>query len=361
MELANKKLSKVKIGLLIFGVHTFLLIIKIIPDYLFNLENPEPGKVFSRAVLFTAVYYYLLALTTLPIMWAGLFLPFGRSHLKRNIVLHFLYAIALGAIHFYGYGLLIALILNPSDTFRMMYSSLASTVSHTLSYIPFYATITAFQQAYLYFRQLQEREIRLRQAELDMLKSQLQPHFLFNALNAISTLVHKSPQDADTTLMQLSDLLRVSLKNGKTQEVTLREEMDFLQSYLQIHQTLMKQRLEIKYNIQSETLDAMIPNMILQPIVENAIKHGLAPLARGGRVEISAQRYNGTLNLLMADNGKGANGEKWDTGIGLSNTRARLRSLYGAEHKIEIQTPPGGGFAVEIEIPFREQKVVGAE
>lgn len=358
MKSKTKSLSRIRIGLLIFGAHTIFLIVKLIPVYLLTFQNPDVARMLSTIVFRLASYYYLLALITPLILWAGLLLPLGKRHLARNLGLHVLIAITLALLHIYAYGYTtLATLSGSAENFRAEYFSFDSMLNNGLSSFVFYGTIIAIQQAYLYFRQLQERELRLRQAELDMLKKQLQPHFLFNALNAIATLVHKSPQDADQTLMQLSDLLRISLKHGKAQEVTLKEEMEFLQSYLQIHQTLMKQRLEVKCNIQPETLDAMLPNMMLQPIVENSIKHGIAPIERGGLIEITARRHNGTLNLLMSDNGKGFRSEQSNDseGIGLNNTRARLKNLYGTAHKFQITSPPNGGFTVEIEIPFREQ------
>lgn len=356
MEVKVKKLSRLKIGLVIFAAHTFFLIIKIIPTYLRDLQNPEANRSFSTVVLQLMLYYYLSALITPIILLAGVSFPFVGRHAKRNLVIHFLIACGLGVVQFYGYGLLLAATgFTTFENIRAGYFSLTALLNNGLTAIVFYVTIVAIQQAYLYFRESQERELRLRQAELNMLRAQLQPHFLFNALNAIGALIYKSPQDADIALTQLSDLLRISLKTGKVQEITLKEEMAFLQAYLQIHQTLMKQRLKVECNIHSETLDAMIPNMMLQPIVENSIKHGLAPLAEGGRIEIRAQRRNGKLNLLMVDNGRGITNGNSHTGIGLRNTRARLKSLYGSAHKLEMKAPPNGGFAVEIEIPFREQ------
>lgn len=348
----NKRFRQ--IALLIFGAHTFFLVIKIVPAYLFTLENPANAKVFPLTIARLAVFYYLSALLTPLILWAGYLLPLTKRDLARNILIHLTIAVALGVTHIYCYGsLLILLNINSTEIFSSSFFSLASLVNNGLSTIAVYATIIAVQQAYFYFRQSQENAFRVQQAELEMLKSQLQPHFLFNALNAISALVHKSPKDADLTITQLCDLLRTSLSNGKTHEVTLKVELEFLQAYLQIQQTLMKQRLEVKWKVDAETLDALIPNMILQPIAENSIKHGLAPLEEGGRIEISAVRRNGTLQLEMSDNGKGI-GEKKSEGIGLSNTRARLRHLYGDRHKLKFVAPPNGGLSVKIEIPFRE-------
>ena len=270
------------------------------PAYLFTLQNPEIAKLFSSTLARLLIYYYLSALLTPLILAAGYFLPLTKRRLPPHIFFHLMFSVAFGFTHTYCYGSLIILFnINTSEAFQTGYFTPAALINNGLSSVAFYAAIIAVQQAYFYFRESQERALRVQQAELEMLKAQLQPHFLFNALNAISTLVYKSPADADRTITQLSDLLRVSLSNGRTQEVTLKVELEFLKSYLQIQQTLMKQRLRVKWNIEAETLEALIPNMMLQPIVENSIKHGLAPLEEGGQIQISATRRNGTLLLEM--------------------------------------------------------------
>jgi len=170
-------------------------------------------------------------------------------------------------------------------------------------------------------------------------------------------LMYRSPKDADQMIIRLGDMFRVALKKDKTQEVSLREELEFLQAFLQIHQTLMGKRLQIESEIAPETLDALVPNFILQPLAENAIQHGLAPLEAGGRIKISAARQNGNLLLQIADNGSGFDpaAKHFNDGIGLSNVRARLANLYGEKQDFSIVEQPNGGVSVEIRIPFREQ------
>jgi sensor histidine kinase YesM len=186
---------------------------------------------------------------------------------------------------------------------------------------------------------------------------QLHPHFFFNTLNAISALMYRSPKEADRMITQLGDLFRVSLRKDKAQEIPLKEELEFLKAFLQIHQTLMGKRLQVEWEVETETLDALVPNLLLQPLAENAIQHGIAPLETGGRIEIRAARQNGSLILQVRDDGHGLdsqNESKKSGGIGLSNTRARLKNLYNGAHKFSIDEPSGGGVAVKIEIPFRE-------
>lgn len=214
-----------------------------------------------------------------------------------------------------------------------------------------------------YYRKYRERELRasqlearLTQARLDALRMQLHPHFLFNTLNSISVLMSEDVTAARRMLTRLSDLLRASLDNAATHEVSLREELEFLNNYLQIEQTRFHDRLTVRMDIDPSVLTATVPNLILQPLVENAIRHGIAPRAQPGVIDISAARENGMVRLKVSDNGAGlgsAGAAGLTKGIGLANTQARLDQLYGANHSFEMNSPNGGGFEVTILIPFR--------
>lgn len=218
-----------------------------------------------------------------------------------------------------------------------------------------------------YYRKYRERELRasqlearLAQAQLEALKMQLHPHFLFNTLNSISVLMSEDVVAARRMLMQLSELLRASLENVGTQEVALSEELDFLKNYLEIEQTRFQDRLSIRMDVEPSALNARVPNLILQPLVENAIRHGIALRAQPGFIEIRAARENGMVKLQVSDNGPGLNSaasKPFLKGIGLSNTEARLQQLYGANHRFEISDVIGGGLLVAITIPFRNASV----
>jgi len=225
-----------------------------------------------------------------------------------------------------------------------------------------YWVIVAVSHAFDYYRKYRERELRavelekrLAQAKLQALQMQLNPHFLFNTLHSISSLMHKDVEAADKMIIRLSDLLRAALEGAETQEVSLREELNLLQLYLAIEQIRFGSRLTVKMDVASDTLDAQVPNLILQPLVENAIRHGIEPRARPGLIELQARRQDGALALVVADNGAGLgeNGAVKE-GIGLSNTRARLRELYGPDHRCELVRGQQGGVRVEISIPFHQ-------
>jgi sensor histidine kinase YesM len=226
-----------------------------------------------------------------------------------------------------------------------------------------YAAIVGILYAFDYYRKYREHEVkasqleaRLAQAQLQALKMQLHPHFLFNTLHAISTLVHKDPEAADRMIARLSDLLRLSLESAGVQEVTLKRELDFLERYLEIEQIRFGDRLKVQMEIAPEVLDAMVPNFILQPLVENAVRHGIAPRATPGRIELFAKRENGQLQLQVRDDGPGlSDGQQQalKSGVGLSNTRARLQQLYGAAHSFELSNAETGGLVVSLTIPLR--------
>ena len=226
-----------------------------------------------------------------------------------------------------------------------------------------YWAVVGIWSAYNYYRKYRERELqtsqleaRLAQSRLQVLKMQLHPHFLFNALNAISELIHRDPDAADRMLTDLSDLLRMSFENLEVQEVSLKQELEFLHKYIEIEQMRFHDRLVVEMRIAPDTLDATVPNMILQPIVENAIKHGISPRASGGRIDIEASRNNGHLEITVQDNGLGipfGDTEHLAEGVGLSNTRRRLKHLYGDKQKFEIKPTGAQGVVVNLEMPFR--------
>lgn len=230
--------------------------------------------------------------------------------------------------------------------------------------ISIYWTVLGIQQLVKYYRMNRERELRTSQLEarlalsrLQVLKMQLHPHFLFNTLNAISELMYKNPDAAERMISHLSDLLRLSFENLEVQEISLKQELEFLRKYLEIEQMRFEDRLKVEMHIAPDTLDAGVPNMILQPLVENAIKHGLAPRSEGGTIEIEAVRNNGHLDISVSDNGIGVpfgDLENLDEGVGLSNTRRRLRHLYGDTHKFKLKNSAKGGLNVNLTIPFKE-------
>jgi len=224
-----------------------------------------------------------------------------------------------------------------------------------------YWALVAFVHALDYHRESQEREItaaqlqaQLAEAQLEALQRQLHPHFLFNTLNTISALMHRDVHAADEMLVQLSDLLRLTLDRVGTQQVPLKDEIDFLWKYLEIEQRRFGDRLQVNIDVDPEVLDTLVPNLILQPLVENALRHGVGPRVGPGRIDVTARQTGEVLTLAVRDNGVGLSPDKlnaFHSGVGLSNTRSRLENLYGDRHRFEFQTPTGGGLLVTIVIP----------
>lgn len=225
--------------------------------------------------------------------------------------------------------------------------------------LPIYWVIVFLVQAVTYQRRSEERErkaleleARLADAKLAALRMQLHPHFLFNTLNAIATLVHRDAHAADEMIANLSELLRGAL-DTVAQEIPLRQELDFLARYLDIQQVRFGDRLRVEQEIDAAALDGLVPTLILQPLVENAIRHGIEPHPRPGVVSLHAKHDAGKLRLTVRDTGGGPASHNQSPGIGLANTQSRLHALHGDRARLTFSSDAEGRFAVQLEIPFR--------
>jgi two-component sensor histidine kinase len=237
----------------------------------------------------------------------------------------------------------------------MLISSLAPNIL-------FYWGIVAAAHGLGYYRSSKEKELRslqlearLAHARLQLLQMQLHPHFLFNTLHAISELVHEDPETADRMITALSDLLRDSLVSGDVQEVPLDRELSLLDRYLEIQRARFGDRLKVEVDVDPGLRNARVPHLVLQPVVENAVRHGLGTRSQEGRIRIEARAEEaGVLLLRVSDNGRGLHESAVMTeGVGLGNTRARLQQLYGTAHRVDIRDAPDGGVVVTLAIPLR--------
>ena len=232
-----------------------------------------------------------------------------------------------------------------------------------------YATIVAVWYAQDYYRACRRRELqgleleaRLARAQLQALKTQMRPHFLFNTLHAISGLMLTDSRGARAMMARLSELLRLSLDSDGVQEVPLHQELDFLRLYLDLQQMRFRDRLTVQLDLSADAMEAMVPKLLLQPLVENALQHGLADRATPGRIEIHTERDRQMVRLQVRDNGPGLpNGGigLLQERIGVGNTRARLQHLYGSRHRFELTNVAEGGCLVTVEIPLRVSAAVG--
>jgi two-component system LytT family sensor kinase len=226
-----------------------------------------------------------------------------------------------------------------------------------------YVPILLVAHAVAYYRRFRERELRASQLEsqlanarLQALKSQLQPHFLFNTLHSISALMLTDVLSADKMMTRLSDLLRMSFEDNETQVTTLSREIEFVNGYLEIERIRFEDRLNVVLDIAPDTLDAEVPHLLLQPLVENAVQHGISRLSLGGKIRITASHDEHSLHLQVRDNGPGFDncaGPSSRVGLGLKATRERLETLFGNAQTVEVCAPAEGGVEVRVHIPFR--------
>ncbi len=299
--------------------------------------------------------WYVWALLTPVAVWLARRFPLTGRGVWRSVLIHLLAGVALTTVKIIIEGwvrnhlLGIPGRINPIAKFH-------------LSYLTYWA-IVGITVGLGYYRMFRQHEVaaarletQLAQAQLQALQMQLHPHFLFNTLHAISALMHRDVETAEKMLARLSDLLRLTLESGGKQETLLKDEMEFLQRYLEIEQTRFHDRLTVRTSIAAEALDAFVPNLILQPLVENAIRHGVAPRSQPGTVEIRAQREGAFLRMEICDDGPGLRPGNGREGLGLANTRARLAALYPDRHQFELAAAPAGGVCVRITIPFRTQE-----
>ncbi len=227
-----------------------------------------------------------------------------------------------------------------------------------------YIIIVFIDHAKGYYKELIEEQLhatRLKEeltaAQLQALKMQIHPHFLFNSLNTVSVLIQEEPKKAEQTLIMISDLLRLTLKRSESPEIALKDELQYVELYLNIEQVRFGDRLKISIHSEKDTLEAQVPPLILQPLVENAIKHGISQKRGEGIIEIYCERKNGSLSMRVTDNGNGITtmGNTTEGGIGLSNTTSRLKALYGNNANIVLSGGDSGGTTIEIVLPLKIQ------
>jgi len=314
---------------------------------------------------------WISALLTPGVLWLGQRFPLERGKWLQAIPLHLLFSLTFAVVHLlidsFVHARLGILPFILGTTFKAVFSTLVVIGFH--GNVLAYWMILGIQSAIRYYRRYQERErealrlelhtselqSQLMQARLSTLKMQLQPHFLFNTLNAIMVLVRQQKgRQAEEMLARLSDLLRCVLEDVEAQEVPLRRELEYLQLYLSIEQVRFQDRLRVEISADPAILDAAVPQMGLQPIVENAVRHGIGKSSAAGKIQITAARVNGMLELKVEDDGPGLppDGLTTSRGIGLANTRLRLQQLYGEAARLALENGEHGGAAVTMLIPY---------
>lgn len=307
---------------------------------------------WGEALVPSAASAYLWVPLTMFALWSAARAPIGR---RRIVVPAMVHVGAAGMVSLTRGGAV--LVLNGWVGWYAELPGLAELLATSLGNNVFiYWLLVGVGHAVYYARTARFQQVQLSQAQLHVLKSQLQPHFLFNALNTVSAYVRTDPATAERILDRLARLLRETLTSAATHEVPLCEELAALEPYVEIEQARFEDRLTVHRSVEPTALDAAVPHFVLQPLVENAIRHGLAPRSSAGTIEIAAWRKGKDLYLSVRDDGRGLRpdfGGQRHWGVGLSNTRDRLKQLYGDDQALQLTSAGNGGTAVLLRIPYR--------
>ena len=350
----------------VLGVATLLAAVSSALAISFTRALGRPTTNWATLVFLNATYWYVWALFTPSIVWISQHFRFERQGLVRALLVHVPSVAVFSFAH-------IAVMtgaqwwLASSHAYSWWAEVKRSALMNFDWEMMTYWAIAGLSHAVLYYRESRDRALRASQLETELvearmaaLQHQLQPHFLFNTLHAISSLMHKDVHAADRTLMRLSDLLRMTLENLGHHENTLKAELDFLAKYLEIEQTRFADRLVVRFDIEPEALDALLPTLLLQPLVENAIKHGISKKAGPGHIDIRARQEHDKLWIEVRDDGRGLSDSALaalQKGIGVSTTRARLQHRFGADFRFEFHRLEQG-VAVVVAVPWRTARPV---
>ena len=365
LEMAPSSAGRVPLRI-IFSVATALSFFSAFAAFYFVATFTDESAAFGLLLTLNLGYWYSWAVLAPAILWLTRRFPFDKRSWKLAVPVHVAGVLVGTSLH------VVLACVQRMGTYWLIGESM-DTWLHEMQEMLFlnfdwemmtYWTIVGVGTALRYMHEARVRELnaaqletRLVEARLHALQRQMQPHFLFNTLNTISALMHRDVNAADEMIARLSDLLRMSLQRVGVQEVPLKEELDFLSKYLEIEQTRFRDRLTVVFDVESETLHALVPNLLLQPLVENAIKHGIGPRPTPGQIAVRARINGAMLELDVQDNGVGLSAARltdFNRGVGLSNTRSRLDHLYGSLHRFEFRQPAEGGLLVCIAIPMAE-------
>jgi two-component system, LytTR family, sensor kinase len=330
-------------------------------------NNKEFG--FVSALRLNLVQFYVWAILAPFVFRFSQRFPIELRPLNaRNLLLYFPALISFAGIH---QVLHLAVLWSITPRWRQKYPALIDCYRAYFAF-GFYTDliiallIVIAVHALLYYQSFRASELaqsslktQLAQAQLRALKMQLHPHFLFNTLHSISSLVLEDPPKANNMIALLGDFLRLTVENSEQQLVTLKEETEFLRCYLDIEQVRFGDRLTVAFQLEPQTLSAQVPHLILQPVVENAIQHAIAPRAAPGHINIQANRVNGLLRVAISDNGPGIGSNALSPVkkcVGLNNVRTRLEQIYGTGFRFELTNGRDGGLTVVMEIPFQREE-----
>jgi two-component system LytT family sensor kinase len=345
------------------GIGAFWTLVGLAFASQFYLSSTLLGRAvtWGQAIGYSLGDWYVWAVLSIPVLWLARRFPPEGAHPWRTATIHLGAALLCSLVYVLLrslVGVVHSRLLDEPVTFAEVFRPLlARTFPFNLLV---YGVIVTLSHAIDYYRKYHERTVHalelekhLTEARLQSLLRQLKPHFLFNTLNGIASLMHSDVNAADKMLVRLSELLRLTMLHPGQPLTRLRDEIAFIEKYLEIERIRFRDRLTAEIRADPDVLDWEVPSLIIQPLVENAIRHGLEPHARPGFITVEARRDGDGLLLLVRDNGAGQPpGGFTREGIGLANTRARLRELYGDRHRFELANHPGGGLEVRIRLPL---------
>ena len=344
----------------VFAVWTGINLYFLGRNLLLHLVNDKP--INWREAGWVALAWYLWAALTPAVLWTANRFPLQKPRLFAKLILH-MFASVFFWLTICALFALMMFFMQSEKTYLQLLSEGLLSYGFALDLLAYWS-ILSVNHAARYYRSHQLQRISAFRLELELLESQIQalhmqlhPHFLFNTLHSISELIHEDVPAAQQMLERLMCFLKLTLENSGTQQVPLEKELEFLECYLEIQQVRFQDRLKVTMAIDEGTRQLLVPNLVLQPIVENAIRYGIAPRTECGMLEIRAERKNATLHLEVRDDGPGLSIHTFREGLGLSNTRARLQQLYGGSQRMSLQNAPAGGLMVRLEIPVQSEAV----
>ncbi len=329
---------------------------------------------FIDTLTYVIPFFYLWAVFALPVVWLAKNRPIERGMLVSRSAMHLGLALLISVAHTtlqLGFLALLSAQSAPEHGLSLGYL-VALVTFETPLHLVIYGAVLGVTYVVGYKRRLRERELATTQlseqlalAQVRALRMQINPHFLFNAMNSISMLVRDRKQEAAVkTIAGLSDLLRYVLDDATDQEVPLGRELDFIERYLAIEKIRFPDRLEVSIEVAEDTLDALVPNLVLQPLVENAIRHGVSKSAAATTIAISASKKDEVLRLTVTDDGPGiteGSPHRDGAGLGIANTRERLAQLYGEDGALEMDGRLPSGTAVQLSLPFHTTPVMNGD
>lgn len=342
--------SRARLSVLIFAMATFAALYFAAQAH----WHPYLKAPIPHALAVNLTYYWLWGLVTPLVILAAQRFRFEPGSWTRSIAAHAAISIGVTALQFILAESVLRLI-GKRSSMEFWPQVRFSFLTNFQSALPTYFLILFAWLAFDYYAKFRDREVRSAQlaaqlsaAQLQALKMQLKPHFLFNTLNSISSLMYIDVDAADEMLVRLSEFLRMTVDRELEQEVPLMQELDFVRRYLEIEKVRFEDRLQVSFDIEDEASAARVPALVLQPLIENAIHHGIGSRPEGGSIAITANREHDQLHIRVADDGIGA-GEPRER-VGLANTRARVEQFFG---RLSFATAPSGGAVVDIVMPFR--------